>query len=66
MDAPEHVHIQKTATNAGLIGRHHNTVPRPVQPRDRFETTGDRNPFLWRFDKFVGVVIDDTVTIKND
>ena len=50
VNAVERLHVVQATRDPRLIGRHHDSVVRARQSRDRLETSRNGNPFRNRFD----------------
>src|SRR5262249_55418284 len=59
-------HVEKSATDAGLVGRDHHAPAVLREPRDRIQAARDRPPFVDVLDELVAVVVDDAVAVEDD
>ena len=59
-------HVEQTPANARLVGGHDHVPTGMVEPRNRFQRTGQRHPLVCRLDVVVPLVIDGSVAIEDD
>jgi hypothetical protein len=58
--------VEQPATDAGLVGGHHDAKTGVTQPGDGFQTAGNRNPLIRGFDVSLGILVDYAVSVKDD
>ena len=66
VDQVQHFQIKKSPTHTGLVSGDHHPIAGMIEPGDGFQTAGQRNPFIRRFDVVIGILIDDAVAVQND
>ena len=65
IDRIERCHVKQSATDTGLVGCDHNSVPILVKARNRFHSAVDGPPFARRLDKLIAIVIDHAIAVEN-
>ncbi|ABA49719.1 200 kDa antigen p200, putative [Burkholderia pseudomallei 1710b] len=59
-------HVEQAPADARLVRRDDDAVARVIEPRDRLEAAGQRDPFVGRLDERVRIDVDDAVPIEDD
>ena len=59
-------HVEQTAPDTGLIGRHHHTIIGLHHQGNRLQASRYGLPFVRTLDELIGIVIDDTVAVENN
>src|SRR5450830_9389 len=66
MDRVQHRHVEVFARDARLVRGDDDAIASLVQAGDRFERTGDRQPFGRRLDEVRRVMINDAVAVEDN